>query len=124
MMQGFFWKEHPYGSERDTATYHQHQHSFPHKMREGKENSPGEAAGGVLPNRVQKRAPSTGSGKDAKRALNLPTMPRASMSAAPYWITRRLPTCRTQQNRHKLTTILGGKAAGPPDDPKLAASRW
>lgn len=47
-----------------------------------------------LPKRVQKRAPSTGSGSEANRALNLPTMPSSSMKAAPYWITLRLPTCR------------------------------
>lgn len=51
---------------------------------------------GLLPKRVQKSAPSTGSGREAKRALNLPIMPKASMKAAPYCITRRLPTCRTE----------------------------
>lgn len=51
----------------------------------------------ILPKRVQKRAPSTGSGREAKRALNLPIMPNPSMRAAPYCITRRLPTCRTHQ---------------------------
>lgn len=37
-----------------------------------------------LPKRVQNRAPSTGSGRDANSALNLPTVPSSSMKAAPY----------------------------------------
>lgn len=56
---------------------------------------------GSLPKRVQKRAPSTGSGREAKRALNFPIMPKASMRAAPYCITRRLPTCGTHQRQRK-----------------------
>lgn len=56
---------------------------------------------GLLPKSVQKRAPSTGSGREAKRALNLPIMPKPSMRAAPYWITRRLPTCG---HTHQLQT--------------------
>lgn len=46
----------------------------------------------IMPNNVQNSAPRTGSGNDAKRALNFPTIPSSSISAAPYWITRLLPT--------------------------------
>eukprot|EP00069_Balaena_mysticetus_P002326 bmy_16010T0 len=73
-----------------------------------KEKEPEKEAGyqgnGILPKRVQKRAPSTGSGSEAKRALNFPIMPNASMSAAPYCITRRLPTCGTHRGQRKAFT--------------------
>ena len=48
----------------------------------------------IIPNKVQNRAPRTGSGREANRALNLPTMPSSNIMAAPYWITRLLPTWR------------------------------
>lgn len=51
----------------------------------------------IIPNRVQNSAPRTGSGREANNALNLPTSPSSSIIAAPYWITRRLPTWRTNQ---------------------------
>lgn len=38
----------------------------------------------IMPNNVQNSAPRTGSGNDAKRALNFPTIPSSSISAAPY----------------------------------------
>lgn len=49
----------------------------------------------IMPKRVQNKAPKTGSGRDANRALNLPTSPKNSIMAAPYWITRLLPTWKT-----------------------------
>lgn len=51
----------------------------------------------IIPNSVQNRAPRTGSGREANRALNLPTSPSSSIMAAPYWITRLLPTWRGKQ---------------------------
>lgn len=46
-----------------------------------------------LPNKVQNIPPSTGSGREAKSAVNLPMVPRRSMMPAPYCITLLLPTC-------------------------------
>ena len=45
-----------------------------------------------LPNRVQNMPPRIGSGREAKRAVNLPTVPRRNMMTAPYWTTLLLPT--------------------------------
>lgn len=49
--------------------------------------------GRQLPNKVQNIPPSTGSGREAKSAVNLPMVPSRSMIPAPYWITLLLPTC-------------------------------
>lgn len=38
--------------------------------------------------------PRMGSGSEAKRAVNLPMVPRTSMMPAPYCTTRLLPTCQ------------------------------
>lgn len=74
------------------------------KEEKAPEKEAGYQGKGILPKRVQKRAPSTGSGREAKRALNFPIMPSASMRAAPYWITRRLPTCRADKGQREPFT--------------------
>lgn len=59
----------------------------------------------IMPNSVQNSAPRTGSGNDANRALNLPTIPSSSISAAPYWITRLLPTYTIKHTERRNTLI-------------------
>lgn len=51
------------------------------------------------PKRVQNIPPKMGSGSEAKRAVNLPMVPRTSMMHAPYCTTRRLPTCQGARGR-------------------------
>ena len=45
--------------------------------------------------------PRMGSGREAKRAVNLPTVPRRNMMAAPYWTTLLLPTWGGRKERER-----------------------
>lgn len=52
------------------------------------------------PKRVQNMPPRMGSGKEANRAVNFPTVPRTSIIMAPYWTTLLLPTYLKEHTSH------------------------
>lgn len=78
--------------------------------RAAESSAPG--LGSQLPNKVQNIPPSTGSGREAKSAVNLPMVPSRSMIPAPYWITLLLPTCTETP-----TADDGARAPRPSRDP-------
>lgn len=53
--------------------------------------------GSLLPNKVQNKPPSTGSGSEANKAVNFPMVPNSNIMIAPYCTTLLLPTCAGTQ---------------------------